>query len=140
MSDEQRSGDGDPAQQASGERKWVASLKADIDVAFERQNVIVQIGDPLLYTLHVSSYHSESTKPRKTSQNAYQTDLLISEQFTGSTDWVPRVVVEFKLGTVTTHDALTYSAKAAMHKNVHPYLRYGIVIGKHPKPVPRRLI
>jgi hypothetical protein len=49
-------------------------------------------------------------------------------------------VVEFKLGSVTTHDALTYSAKAATHKNVHPYLRYGIVIGGFKGPVPRRLI
>ena len=44
-------------------------------------------------------------------------------------DWVPRVVVEFKLG-FTTHDALTYSAKAATHKNIHPYLRYGVVIAR----------
>jgi hypothetical protein len=43
---------------------------------------------------------------------------------------VPRVVVEFKLGGFTTHDALTYSAKAATHKNVHPYLRYGVVIAR----------
>jgi hypothetical protein len=53
---------------------------------------------------------------------------------------VPRVVVEFKLGKVTTHDALTYSTKAATHKNVHPYLRYGIVIGGFDKAVPKRLI
>jgi hypothetical protein len=51
----------------------------------------------------------------------YQTDLLISERLDDGEDWTPRVVVEFKLGSVTTHDALTYSAKAATHKNVHPY-------------------
>jgi hypothetical protein len=39
-----------------------------------------------------------------------------------------------------THDALTYSAKAATHKNVHPYLRYGIAIGGFDGPVPKRLV
>lgn len=50
------------------------------------------------------------------------------------------MVVEFKLGSITTHDALTYSAKAATHKNVHPYLRYGIAIGGMDGPVPKRLV
>jgi hypothetical protein len=49
-------------------------------------------------------------------------------------------VIECKLKTVTTHDALTYSAKAATHKNVHPYLRYGIIVGHHPGPVQRLLL
>ena len=38
-------------------------------------------------------------------------------------------MIECKRGSLTTHDALTYSAKAATHKHVHPYLRYGILIG-----------
>ena len=37
------------------------------------------------------------------------------------------MVVEFK-SRITTHDVLTYSAKARKHKQVYPYLRYGIVI------------
>ena len=42
---------------------------------------------------------------------------------------------------MTTHDAITYSTKASTHKNVHPYLRYGILLGnrKH-YPLPGRLI
>jgi hypothetical protein len=45
-----------------------------------------------------------------------------------------------KLNSVTTHTAITYSQKAATHKNVHPFLRYGILIGnrKH-YPLPGRL-
>ena len=35
--------------------------------------------------------------------------------------------MEFK-SRITTHDVLTYSAKARKHKQVYPYLRYGIVI------------
>ncbi len=38
-------------------------------------------------------------------------------------------MIEAKIGNVTTHDAITYSQKAANHKAVHPYLRYGIILG-----------
>jgi hypothetical protein len=41
---------------------------------------------------------------------------------------------------VTTHDALTYSTKAATHKHVHPYLRYGVLIGDFGTSLPGRLI
>ncbi|GAB4286004.1 MAG: hypothetical protein Kow0081_4020 [Candidatus Dojkabacteria bacterium] len=37
--------------------------------------------------------------------------------------------IEAKINSVTTHDAITYSQKAQTHKNVHSYLRYGILIG-----------
>jgi hypothetical protein len=69
----------------------------------------------------------------------YQTDILVRDELADDL-WVPRVVIECKLGGVTTHDALTYSAKADTHKQVHPYLRYGILIGNHGgEAVPRRL-
>lgn len=41
---------------------------------------------------------------------------------------------------ITTHDALTYSGKAATHKQVHPYLRYGILVGSYGAVLPSRLI
>ena len=41
---------------------------------------------------------------------------------------------------MTTHDALTYSTKAATHKHVHPYLRYGTLIGAFDDALPGRLI
>jgi hypothetical protein len=129
----------------SGERAWVETLKADIGNALARQNMIVETGHRLPYAVHISGYRSKAGEsalidPENIYSPRYQTDLLIAERLGTSTDWVPRVAVEFKLGSVTTHDALTYSAKAATHKNVHPYLRYGIVIGKYAGPVPRRLI
>src|SRR4051794_17779487 len=38
-------------------------------------------------------------------------------------------------------DALTYSGKAATHKHVHPYLRYGILVGSYGGAVlPSRLV
>lgn len=38
-----------------------------------------------------------------------------------------------KFGGFSTHDVLTYSAKATKHKEIYPYLRYGLVIGKKEK-------
>jgi hypothetical protein len=49
---------------------------------------------------------------------------------------LPRVVLEFKVG-ISTHDVLTYSAKARKHKQVYPYLRYGVVVSNE-AVVPRR--
>lgn len=54
-----------------------------------------------------------------------------------STVSIPRVVLEFKT-KITTHDVITYSAKALKHKQVYPYLRYGIVASDH-VAVPGRL-
>lgn len=57
--------------------------------------------------------------------SAFQTDLCIFEQSEPDIA-IPRVVLEFKM-RLTTHDMLTYSAKARRHKQVYPYLRYGLV-------------
>ena len=108
--------------------------------ALARKGITVRTGYRLPYSLQVFSYRNNSNEPAGERSHGYQTDLLISEQLAGTDDWAPRVVVEFKLGSVTSHDALTYSAKAATHKTVHPYLRYGIVIGGYEGPVPQRLI
>ena len=61
-------------------------------------------------------------------KRAYETDLLVSEKVTDQ-KWKPRLIIEVKIKAVTTHDAITYSQKASEHKIVHPYLRYGILVG-----------
>jgi len=58
----------------------------------------------------------------------FQTDLAIIES-DGNENWKPRVIIEAKVDSVSTHDAITYSHKAINHKSVHPYLRYGIILG-----------
>ena len=53
---------------------------------------------------------------------------------------IPRVIVESKLRSINTHDAITYSYKAEKHKNITPYLRYGIMLGdRNQYPLPGRL-
>jgi hypothetical protein len=39
------------------------------------------------------------------------------------------VVLECKLDDVTPNDTFTYSVRATSHKQAHPYLRYGILVG-----------
>jgi len=88
---------------------------------------------------HIVSQYKDKKPSGAIPSGYYETDILVRDEL-GDDVWVPRVVIECKLASVTTHDALTYSAKADTHKQVHPYLRYGILIGKHEeRAVPRRL-
>lgn len=91
--------------------------------------LIIQRGANLLYQITVDNHLKLTVNPRlpKRGQSAFQTDLCVFEQIDANVK-IPRVVLEFKT-SLTTHDVLTYSAKARKHKQVYPYLRYGIVIG-----------
>lgn len=60
---------------------------------------------------------------------AFQTDLVIVKK--GSN--LPLVVIETKYGGFTTHDVLTYSTKALKHKEIYPYIRYGLIVGGNDK-------
>lgn len=116
------------------------------DVVVERLNRAFSDRDPKLeilpayklpYADEVRSY--KAAKPQKRHTQAFQTDMLVREVDDKGV-WKPRVVIEAKLFRVTTHDAITYSQKATTHKQIHPYLRYGIMIGNRKKyPLPGRL-
>jgi hypothetical protein len=92
-------------------------------------------GAALLYQITVDNRLSVRVQPRKPvrGQSAFQTDLCVFEEVRfeeNSKDvkvQIPRVVMEFKPG-LSSHDVITYSAKARKHKSVYPYLRYGLVI------------
>lgn len=89
----------------------------------------VTTGESLLYKIMVD--HKGKVQPGKLltpsrGQLAFQTDLLIKK---GD---IPIIVCEIKYkkeGSFSTHDILTYSAKAVKHKQIYPYLRYGFVAG-----------
>ena len=71
--------------------------------------------------------------------HAFQTDILVLK--VGQS---PRVVLELKWRTApqrnsegepggyNTDSIIAYSAKAARHKQIYPYLRYGFVLGNRP--------
>lgn len=121
------------------EKEWVTLVIDQIRPFLQERNPQLEInqGTRLAYTNEILQYRD--AKPKKHHRLRYETDILIRERIDDAT-WIPRLVIEAKINSVTTHDAITYSQKAQTHKSVHPYLRYGIIIGnrKH-YPLPGRL-
>jgi len=123
------------------ERQWVEALAPRIEEALQElsgtaSHIRVEAHKKLYYAHEVFEYRPGESRP---CVSDYQTDLLVFDDL-GKQRWTPRVVIECKLGHITTHDALTYSSKASTHKQVHPYLRYGILIGWYGEnSVPGRL-
>lgn len=121
------------------EKAWVESTMGPISERMQEADSSLRLycGSKLSYAHEIREYTGK--EPSLPNTVAYETDVLITEVVAENV-WKPRVVIEAKLGRVTTHDAITYSEKAATHKKVHPYLRYGILIGdrKH-HPLPGRL-
>jgi hypothetical protein len=98
----------------------------------ESLTVKTQFKIPYGYEIRV---HGENPEAEAIS---FATDFIIIEDTDGG--WKPRVVVEAKVKNISTHDAITYSHKAANHKSVFPYLRYGIMLGDRGHyPLPGRL-
>jgi hypothetical protein len=122
------------------EKEWVSSIIPEIEKKLKSRNKNIRIidGRKLTYASEIRSYLTNGTLNEQ-NNNVFETDILVYEQIEDAV-WKPRVVIEAKLSSVTTHDAITYSQKAQAHKFVHPYLRYGIILGnrKH-KPLPGRL-
>ncbi len=126
----------------ANEKEWVRTiqplLEAALQVAIEGTWMLrVAAGKKLTYADEILQYGESGPKLRKNAM--YETDLLIYDVVEEGL-WIPRVVIECKTFGVTTHDALTYSAKAATHKHLHPYLWYGVLIGDFGDAVPGRLI
>ena len=119
------------------EADWVERIAAELKGQqwLEQDGLALRTGLKIAYGCEIRSYGPQP----ETQIISFETDLAIIETAEGGR-WKPRVVVEAKLGSVTTHDAITYSQKAVSHRAVHPYLRYGIMLGnrKH-YPLPGRL-
>jgi hypothetical protein len=125
------------------EKSWVRELAPRLGASLRRAktpetSIMVSDGTKLAYACVVHEYDQDNRNESLLSK--YETDLLVCDLFPDGR-WIPRVVIECKIGHVTTHDALTYSTKAATHKQVHPYLRYGFLAGdlKH-HGIPTRLV
>jgi hypothetical protein len=121
------------------EKEWMKEVKhrLEIENLFKELNLSFYDGRKIPYSFEIISY--KDNEPEETNIIKYETDLIICQNLSEN-EWKPRIIIEGKLNSVTTHDAITYSQKAATHKNVHPFLRYGILLGnrKH-YPLPGRL-
>ena len=94
------------------------------------QRHVVRLKAPLLYEVTVDHRLQFEVDPARPSrgQSAFETDLAIFER-RGEALEIPRVVLELKT-KISTHDVLTYSAKAVRHKRIYPYLRYGLIAAR----------
>ena len=96
----------------------------------------IRTGLRLAYGHEIAGYRKDRADVRT---STFQTDLVVLE-YDSAGDWKPRVVVEAKIDSITTHDAITYSQKANEHRSVYPYLRYGVMLGNRKNhPLPGRL-
>ena len=130
----------DKEERRMNEREWVKSICQKIVHALREFYENLRVGESLKlpYSSEVLEY-DEKGKPIQEHLIKYETDILVYE-LTTVTNWTPRVVIEAKISRISTHDSITYSNKAQTHKNVHPYLRYGILIGNMKNdPLPGRL-
>jgi hypothetical protein len=125
------------------EKVWVSSLVPELENNFAGLNedgvqVRVCVGRKLPYCCQIHEYDADDNNCPSVSR--YETDLLLYDTFKDGR-WTPRVVIECKIGRISTHAALTYSAKASTHKHVHPYLRYGFLANEREHwAIPGRLV
>jgi len=122
------------------EVEWVKTFSPSVEIQLRTTNpkLNLWIGRKLPYANEVRSYKEDGIA--QSDYMGYETDLLVTEEMENG-EWTPRVIIEAKCrGSITTHDAITYSHKASTHRQVHPYLRYGILIGERGNyPLPGRL-
>lgn len=111
------------------EREWVRNILKPRLAGVLPNGLTLQEEQRLPYAFEIPSYSLSGSegavRSPRTATKSYAIDLLIGET-TGTASWNPRVAVEVKL-RINTHTVITYSQKAADHRAVSPYLRYGML-------------
>ena len=121
------------------ENDWTKSLCDIIKARGLGGNIYIDVLKKIPYAFEVSAFNEDwNIDEESLCETSFETDLVVYEK--RDKKIIPRVIIESKVGTVTTHDAITYSHKAMYHKNVIPFVRYGIMLGAREKyPLPGRL-
>jgi hypothetical protein len=111
------------------EKDWVLSFIEKMQNSLQRKDkaLKVEAAKKVIYAQEILRYNESDREGPSYNTMKYETDILISEVNPKTGAWIPRVIIEGKIRSINTHDAITYSRKAETHKNVHPYLRYGIL-------------
>ncbi len=124
------------------ENEWTKSICVRLNEELQSKSLFAETLRDLPYSQEILHYKKNCEGDTWTAMYmdpiSFETDLVIYEEAEAVVK--PRVVIEAKIQSVTTHDAITYSYKAEKHKNITPYLRYGIMLGDRGKyPLPGRL-
>lgn len=121
------------------ENDWTKSICELLQKQDLGENIYIDVLKKIPYAFEISSFNEEwKIEKDSFSETSFETDMVVYEKLNNKI--IPRVIVEAKVGTVSTHDAITYSHKAMYHKNVIPFVRYGIMLGaRETYPLPGRL-
>lgn len=124
------------------ENEWTKSICNRLKKELQSKGLFAETLRDLPYSQEILYYKKADDGKVWTAERMesipFETDLIVYEEVEALIK--PRVVVEAKIQSVTTHDAITYSYKAEKHKNITPYLRYGIMLGdRGTYPLPGRL-
>lgn len=91
---------------------------------FTNNKYVAIAEQPLRYYAHGKNIDFSDLVCKKANYPSFKIDILIYEEDTK----IPRVAIETKLKSFSTHDVLTYSTKVQKHKVLCPYLQYGFVV------------
>ena len=121
------------------ENDWTKSICELLQEGVLGENIFIDVLKKIPYAFEISALDEAwEVVADGFDKTSFETDMVVYEKQNGKI--VPRVIIESKVGTVTTHDAITYSHKAMYHKNVIPFVRYGIMLGaRETYPLPGRL-
>jgi hypothetical protein len=121
------------------ENDWTKSICELLQKQNLGENIYIEILKKIPYAFEISSFNENwEFEVENIRETSFETDMVLYEKFNNKI--IPRVIIESKVGTVNTHDAITYSHKAMYHKNVIPFVRYGIMLGaRETYPLPGRL-
>ena len=122
------------------ENDWTKRICELLQKQDLEENIYIDVLKKIPYAFEISSFNDEWEIDKDSfSETSFETDMVVYEKLNNKI--VPRIIIESKVGTVTTHDAITYSHKAMYHKNVIPFVRYGIMLGaRETYPLPGRLL
>ncbi len=121
------------------ENDWTEKICQKLNPFLKKHSLEANTLQKIPYAQEINCYKEDwNLDPEDMTTTAFETDLVIYER--NDEKIIPRVIIEAKIGNVTTHDAITYSYKAEKHKTITPYLRYGIMLGDRKEyPLPGRL-
>lgn len=121
------------------ENEWTKSICELLQNNLNEENIYIDVLKKVPYAFEISSFDEDwEIDTEGIDKISFETDMLVYQKINDRI--VPRVIIESKIGTVTTHDAITYSHKAMYHKTVIPFVRYGIMLGdRGTYPLPGRL-
>lgn len=125
------------------EEKWVELICKQLEERLDTKKYVVKTQVPLAHAISLNDCleidknndirlkeMNLSAKELKERLQTWNVDLFIGER-TKDNSVIPRIVIEAKYKDINTHDPITYSYKAELHKNLYPGLRYGLIIGNY---------